>query len=70
MGIYTKTELMDWFVSEFPKHSSKKLDMGKSCIRFKNMNDIPYDLIGELASKLIPEEWINLYENAYKNRKK
>ena len=70
MGIYTKTELMDWFVSEFPKHSSKKLDMGKSCIRFKNMNDIPYDLIGELTSKLTPEEWINLYENAYKNRKK
>ena len=61
---------MDWFVSEFPKHSSKKLDMGKSCIRFKNMNDIPYDLIGELTSKLTPEEWINLYENAYKNRKK
>ncbi|MCB0485124.1 MAG: DUF1801 domain-containing protein [Flavobacteriaceae bacterium] len=70
MGIYTKTELMDWFVSEFPKHSSKKLDMGKSCIRFKNMNDIPYDLIGELTSKLTPEEWISLYENAYKNRKK
>ena len=66
MGIYTKTELMDWFVSEFPKHSSKKLDMGKSCIRFKNMNDIPYDLIGELASKLTPEEWINLYEKVYK----
>lgn len=70
MGIYTKAELMDWFVSEFPKHSSKKLDMGKSCIRFKNMNDIPYDLIGELASKLTSEEWISLYENAYKNRKK
>jgi len=70
MGIYTKKELMDWFVAEYPKHCKRKLDMGKSCIRFKKIEEIPYDLIGELASKMSVDEWIHFYENAYKNRKK
>ena len=35
MGIYADPVLLDWFVTEFPKHSNAKLDMGKSCIRFK-----------------------------------
>ena len=38
MGIYSDNKLLDWFVEEYPKHCSTKLDMGKSCIRFKNMN--------------------------------
>ena len=63
MGIYAKPELHDWFVAEFPKHSKKKLDMGKSCIRFKKPEDIPYELIGELAGKMTPEEWVNIYES-------
>lgn len=62
MGIYAKPELLEWFVSEFPKHSKTKLDMGKSCIRFKKMDQIPYELIGALARKMTVEEWINLYE--------
>lgn len=66
MGIYAKEELLNWFVGEFPKHCKRKLDMGKSCIRFKKMDDIPYDLIGELASKMTPQEWINIYETALK----
>ncbi len=69
-GIYTDRKIMDWFVKEFPKYSTRKLDMGKSCIRFKNIDDIPYDLIGKLASKMTPEEWIETYENALKNNKK
>ncbi|MEL0455622.1 DUF1801 domain-containing protein [Flavobacteriaceae bacterium SZ-1-7] len=55
-GIYAIPELHDWFVSEFPKHSSKKLDMGKSCIRFKKVDDIPYGLIGELCQKISVDE--------------
>ena len=51
-GIYADPHLLDWFVSEYPKHSNYKLDMGKSCIRFKRMNDIPYDLIAELCKKV------------------
>ena len=66
MGIYADPELLNWFVGEFPKHSSRKLDMGKSCIRFKKAADIPFDLIAELCQKMTPEDWISLYEKLYK----
>jgi len=65
-GIYANPKLMKWFVSEWPKHSSRKLDMGKSCIRFKKMDDIPYDLIAELAEKMTPQEFIDMYESQIK----
>ena len=67
-GIYAKPQLHDWFVSEFPKHSKRKLDMGKSCIRFKKTEDIPFDLIAELCTKLTVEEWIDIYESAIKKK--
>lgn len=66
MGIYADKKLLDWFVKEYPKHCKSKLDMGKSCIRFKKMDDIPYQLIGELVSKMTPAEWIKLYEKRFK----
>lgn len=67
MGIYANPELLDWFVGEYPKHVKTKLDMGKSCIRFKNMKTIPYDLIAELCKKMTCEEWVNIYiENVRK----
>lgn len=66
MGIYANPSLLEWFTNEFPKHSSKKLDMGKSCIRFKKPEDIPFDLIGELVSKIAPSDWISLYESNVK----
>ena len=66
MGVYAKKELLDWFVNEYPKYSKRKLDMGKSCIRFKKMDDIPYQLIGELSAKMTVKEWIDIYENAWK----
>jgi len=69
MVIYAKKEVMDWFTSEYEKRCKYKLDMGKSCIRFKRLNDIPYDLIGELTSKVGAEEWVEIYEDAYKSRK-
>lgn len=65
MGIYAEPTLLEWFVSEFPKHAKSKLDMGKSCIRFKKIDDIPFELIGELASKMTTEDWINRYESAF-----
>ncbi|WP_432412450.1 DUF1801 domain-containing protein [Rasiella sp. SM2506] len=67
-GLYAKKELLDWFVTEYPKHCKYKLDMGKSCIRFKKMEDIPYSLIEELARKMTPQEWINIYEAAIKKK--
>jgi len=66
MGIYAKKELLDWFVKEYTKYCKYKLDMGKSCIRFKKMDDIPFDLIGELSSKMTVNEWINTYKSAIK----
>lgn len=65
-GIYSNPELLNWFVAEYPKHCKRKLDMGKSCIRFKKMEEIPFDLIGELCSKITVDEWITMYENALK----
>lgn len=67
-GIYAKKELYDWFVAEYPKHAKRKLYMGKSCIRFKKMDDISYDLIAELCTKLTVNEWINIYESAIKKK--
>jgi uncharacterized protein YdhG (YjbR/CyaY superfamily) len=71
MGIYTDKKLLNWFVGEYSKHSSGKLDMGKSCIRFKNIEKIPYKLIGKLVRKITPNEWIKMYEKniGLRNRK-
>lgn len=66
MGMYADKKLLDWFTAEFPKHSKAKLDMGKSCIRFKKPEHIPFELIGELATKMTVKEWIALYEKNYK----
>jgi Domain of unknown function (DU1801) len=66
MGIYANPPLLEWFTSEYPKHFKSKLDMGKSCMRFKKMADIPVALIGELASKMSVEEWIRVYEKAFR----
>jgi hypothetical protein len=67
MGIYADEELMKWFLAEYPKHSTKKLDMGKSCLRFKKVEDIPYELIGQLVSKMSPKDWINCYESKFRS---
>jgi uncharacterized protein YdhG (YjbR/CyaY superfamily) len=62
MGIYANPELLNWFVAEYPKHSKQKLDMGKSCIRFKKPENIPFELIAELCRKMSVNDWIALYE--------
>jgi hypothetical protein len=61
-GIYANQELFNWFTTEYPKHTKAKLDMGKSCIRFKKQEDIPYKLIGELMKKMSVKDWINSFE--------
>lgn len=62
MGIYANEEIKNWFVREYPQHCTTKLDMGKSCIRFKNIDKIPYNLIGKLATKMTWEQWVDIYE--------
>jgi len=70
MGIYADPALLKWFTDEYTKAATVKLDMGKSCIRFKNPANIPYELIGKLAGKMTPEEWITVYEKNYKTKLK
>lgn len=69
IGLYSVQEMHDWFVAEYPKHSKRKLDIGKSCIRFNKMDDIPFELIGELCSKITVQEWIAIYEKNLKRKK-
>ena len=66
MGLYATPELNSWWQEEYPKYSKRKLDMGKSCVRFKKMDDIPFELIQELAQKVSPQEWIATYEKQLK----
>jgi uncharacterized protein YdhG (YjbR/CyaY superfamily) len=66
MGLYAKPDLLIWFTDNYPNHSKTKLDMGKSCIRFKKRNQIPFELIGKLVSKMTVEDWINIYESEIK----
>jgi uncharacterized protein YdhG (YjbR/CyaY superfamily) len=66
MGIYANKNLLDWFLAEYPKHVKTKIDMGKSCIRFKKMEDIPFEFIGELVTKMSVEDWVLTYENTFR----
>lgn len=66
MGIYADPKLFKWFTDAHAKASPKKLDMGKSCVRYKKPDDIPYKLIGELVAKISVDDWIEMYERLYK----
>ena len=68
MGLYNDEELMEWFKKEFARQSKLKLDMGKSCIRFRNPEKIPFDLIGELMRKITVDEWIIRYEKSIRKK--
>ncbi len=70
MGVYASPVLLKWLTTEMSKISNKKLDMGKSCLRFKKMEDIPIDLIGELCKKMSPQDWINCYEKNFRKKSK
>jgi hypothetical protein len=69
MCIYSDRELLKWFTSEYAKQSKRKLDMGKSCLRFKNPEEIPFKLIGELATKVTPQQWIDRYVSVRQSHK-
>jgi len=70
MGIYSDDELLHWFVDEYPRHVKTKLDMGKSCIRFRNIETIPYRLLGQLCTRITPKQWIATYESVIKKENK
>ena len=68
MGIYSDPKLLEWFTSEYPKYVKNKLDMGKSCVRFKKIDQIPYQLLGELLTKMSVSDWVEKYENTVKKK--
>jgi hypothetical protein len=68
MGMYADIKVMDWFLNEYPNYLTEKPNVGKSCVRFKDSDQIPYQLIAELVSQMTAEEWINLYEINYKKK--
>jgi len=69
MGIYADSALLSWFTEEFVKVSKQKPDMGKSCLRFKKADSIPYELIGQLVTKITVADWISLYETKFIQKK-
>jgi len=71
MCLYADPQLYNWFVEAFKQHSNQKLDIGKSCLRFKKAEHIPFKLLEELAKKVTPFDWIKIYEtNFLKNKTK
>lgn len=70
MGLYANPALLNWFSDAYPMHSKYRLDMGKSCVRFKRNDDIPFELIAELVKKMSVEDWINLYQKGLESKKK
>lgn len=66
MGIYSDPELLEWFRAEWPKHTKMKLDMGKSCVRMTKFDQIPFTLFGQLMQKISVENWVNIYETAFR----
>jgi len=69
MGIYAEPQLLQWFLAEYDALNLRKLDMGKSCLRFKKWDEIPFELIGQLVAKRSPEAWISVYESQLKKKK-
>jgi hypothetical protein len=68
MGLYAMPDLLAWFTEQWAVESKRKLDMGKSCIRLKKPEDIPYRLFEELAGKVSPQQWIATYEQAFRRK--
>lgn len=65
LGIYSDPDLLEWFTTEWKK-AGKKLDMGKSCLRFKKLEDLDLDLIGESLRRLPVDQFVANYESVIK----
>jgi len=68
-NVYGNPKLEEWFLAEYKK-TGKKLDMGKSCVRFKTIDDLPLELIGKTIAKTTPEDMIDVFEKIKEDRKK
>lgn len=66
MGLYVIPGLLDWFQNSWREQTSARLDMGKSCVRFKRLDNVPLSLLTELATRVTVEEWVSVYESGIK----
>lgn len=69
MGLYADSKLNSWFQKEY-KASGKRLDIGKSCVRFRKLDDLPLELIGKAVGKISPKRMVEYYEGAKEKRSK
>ena len=68
MNVYGDQVTEEWFKERYAA-SGKKLNMGKSCVRFKRADDLPLDLIGEVISRTPADDYIRYYEQSRANMK-
>lgn len=59
-SVYADPDLETWFRAEY-EATGKKMDMGKSCVRFKKIDNLPVDLIGEAVAKLSLDDFLETY---------
>jgi hypothetical protein len=62
-GVYAEDNRREEFLTRY-RETGKKLDMGKTCVRFRRIDDLPVELIGESIASLTPEQFIEVYERA------
>ncbi len=67
-GMYAKPELLDWFTAGYREVTGKNPDMGKSCIRFRKPDDIPFGFIAQLVKRMEVRDWIETYEKNLKKK--
>ena len=63
MNVYGDEETERWFLDSY-KASGKRLDMGKSCVRFRSLDDLPLDLVAEAVARTPVDDYIAVYETA------
>jgi hypothetical protein len=68
VSVYSDRELERWFRDAFAR-AGKKLDMGKSCVRFKRLDDLPLDVIGETIARVSVEKYIANHEASRRGMK-
>lgn len=69
MSVYADAEEEGWMRRKF-EQAGKKLDMGKCCIRFKKLEDLPLDVIGEAIARVPAARHIEHYEKSLLSRNK
>ena len=67
MGVYTEGQEAGWFREAWEK-AGKKLDMGKCCVRFRSLDEIPLDVVGEAIRRMPAKRWVGVYMQALASR--